>query len=64
MTDDIARAASVRRSAVLFAEAVADEQAKNTGVPRMPETDREIAQEIGARFFAKEVTPDGEDGHR
>jgi hypothetical protein len=61
MTDDIARAASVRRSAVLFAEALADEQAKNTGKPRTPETDREIAEEIGARFFANDVTQKDEE---
>jgi hypothetical protein len=57
MTDDIARDASVRRSAVLFAEALANEQAKTTGRSRTPETDREIAEEISARFFAKDVTP-------
>jgi hypothetical protein len=62
VTDDIARDASVRRSAVLFAEALAREREKNTGQPRTPESDREIAEEIGARFFAKDVTPKDEEG--
>lgn len=61
MSDDIARDAAVRRSATIFAEALANEQAKNTGVTRTPESDREIAEEIGARFFAKDVTPKDEE---
>ncbi|PWB94628.1 hypothetical protein [Methylosinus sporium] len=50
------RKSSLRRSLEMFADALADERAKDTGILRTPETDREVAETIVANCLTKDIT--------